>query len=156
MGLLKELETKYDFDVVDDFMTHFGVMSMSLEPLIVGLSKPETFESSVGEILRIFRNLHSASKFLGLEPVAKFMGLCLNLCEGLNEAKSSGCVASDELVDWLLLAADQIESYRRNIDNDEVYFTIINPKLIKMPLELIKQSEGILEFPSFVKLSNHL
>lgn len=140
MGLLVELETKYDFDVVDDFMTHFGVMSMSLEPLIVGLGQPGQFERSVSEILRIFTNLRSASKFLKLDPIEKFMGLCLNLCEGLNESrKTSNVIASDELVDWLLLAADQIEDYRRNLENDEVYFKIINPKLIRTPLELTKQ-----------------
>lgn len=138
MGLLIELESKYDCDVVDDFMTHFGVMSLSLDPLIVALSNPQKFEQSVSEILRIFTNLRSAANFLKLEPIARLLGLCLNLCEGLNESKKSGCVASDELIDWLLLAADQIEIYRKNLENDDVYFGIINPKLIKTPIELIK------------------
>lgn len=138
MGLLTELEAKYDFDVIDDFMTHFGVMSLSLDPLIVGLSNSQKFEQSVSEILRIFTNLRSASNFLKLEPIARLMGLCLNLCESLNESKKPGCTASDELIDWLLLAADQIEIYRKNLENDDVYFGIINPNLIKTPMELIK------------------
>lgn len=137
MGILSELEIKYDFDVVNDFMTHFGVMSMSLDPLVVGLEQRENFERNLGEIIHIFRNLHSAAKFLKLEAISKFTTLCLNICEGINEVKTPNCKASHEVVDWLLLAADQLENYRRDLENDNVYFGILNPKLIKTPYELI-------------------
>ena len=137
MGILSELEIRYDFDVVNDFMTHFGVMSMSLEPLIVGLEKSDSFERSLSDIIHIFRNLHSAAKFLKLDAISKFTMLCLNICEGLNEVKTQGCKASSDAVDWLLLAADQLENYRKDLENDNVYFGILNPKLIQTPYELI-------------------
>lgn len=139
MGLLGELESKYDFDVVNDFMTHLNVMSMSLEPLIVGLGSHERFAYSLGEITHIFKNLHSATKFLRLEAFEKFLKLCLDIVDATNDEKQADCVASDELIDWLLLAADQIESYKGNLNRDEPYFAIMNPKLIKIPFTLIKK-----------------
>lgn len=139
MGLLGELESKYDFDVVNDFMTHLNVMSMSLEPLIIGLGSKERFAYSLNEIMHIFKNLHSATKFLRLEAFEKFLKLCLDIVDAINDEKHDGCVASDELIDWLLLAADQIESYKGNLNRDEPYFAIMNPKLIKIPFTLIKK-----------------
>lgn len=137
MGILTQLETDYDVDIVDEFLTHFGVMTMSLEPLIINLSKPDEFESNLNEIFRIFHNIKSSSGYLHIKELLNFTKLCEDILDDVRDKKTSKSVASEELIDWLLLASDELEMYRQDIENDSVYLHSFNPKLIKMPNKLI-------------------
>lgn len=138
MGVLKQLEIDYDIDIVDDFLTHFEIMTTSLEPLIISLSRPEIFASNVDEIFRVFHNIKSASGFLHIETLLNFTKLCENVLENVRLLQKEGDTASDELIDWLILASDELERYRIDIENDANYLHIFNPELIHIPKVLFK------------------
>ncbi|KAB0612071.1 phosphorelay protein [Campylobacter hyointestinalis] len=133
MGILKQLETDYDLDIVEDFLTHFDFMSSSLDSLIIKLSRKEVCSENLDEIFRIFRNIKSAAEFLKLEPLIKLATLCEDILDEAKNQKDENSEASDEFIDWLLLVADQVEAYRIDIENDELYFHILNPKIINIP-----------------------
>ncbi|ANE34525.1 hypothetical protein CHL_1188 [Campylobacter hyointestinalis subsp. lawsonii CCUG 27631] len=133
MGILKQLETDYDLDIVEDFLTHFDFMSSSLDSLIIKLSRKEVCSENLDEIFRIFRNIKSAAEFLKLEPLIKLATLCEDILDEAKNQKDENSEASDEFIDWLLLVADQVEAYRMDIENDELYFHILNPKIINIP-----------------------
>jgi len=135
MGLYKQLEIDFDLDIVEDFVNHFAVMCENLEPLIIDLSKAEKYEDNIGELFRIFHNLKSAGGFLKLDPIVKLATLSEDVAE---EARVVSGPASEEFIDWLLLISDQFEAYRQDIEQDAEYFRMMNPLIIKVPLQLEK------------------
>lgn len=137
MGILKQLEADYEFDIVNDFLTHYGIMSDLLEPLIIKLSNRDYFDNSVDEIFRIVHNIKSASSFLQLEPLMKLSALSEEILDDLRAYKNTNSAASDELVDWLLLVADEFKLYRNDIENDELYFHFLSPAIIKIPTKIL-------------------
>ncbi|SUX01227.1 hypothetical protein [Campylobacter hyointestinalis] len=64
----------------------------------------------------------SAAGFLKLELLSKLATLGEIYLMKLKQ-KDENSEASDEFIDWLLLVADQVETYRADIENDELYFT---------------------------------
>ena len=61
MGVRRELEENFDYEIVDEFSEHFSMMTEIMEPLIVNLEKESAFNENVHELFRIFHNLKSAS-----------------------------------------------------------------------------------------------
>jgi len=137
MGLYKQLEIDFDLDIVEDFINHYSIMCENLEPLIINLNKEDFFEPNIGELFRIFHNLKSAGGFLKLDPIIKLATLSEDVCE---EARVLSGPASDDFIDWLLLISDQFNTYRLDIENDADYFSMLNPLIIKVPINLEKES----------------
>ena len=137
MGLYKQLEIDFDLDIVEDFINHYSIMCENLEPLIINLNKEDLFEPNIGELFRIFHNLKSAGGFLKLDPLVKLATLSEDVCE---EARVLNGPASEDFIDWLLLISDQFNRYRLDIENDADYFSMLNPLIIKVPLNLEKKS----------------
>lgn len=135
MGLFSKLEEDFDLEIVEDFISHFGIMCETMEPLIIGLGKQEYYENNVGELFRIFHNMKSAGGFLKLEPIIKLASLCEDVVE---EARNLDGPATDEFIDWLLMISDQFEKYRLNIEEDDEYFGMFDPLIIKIPINLQK------------------
>ncbi len=133
MGLYSQLEIDFDLDIVDDFINHYSIMCESMEPLIINLNKQESFQENIRELFRIFHNLKSAGGFLKLDPIVKLATLSEDVCE---EARVLEGPASEEFIDWLLLISDQFEIYRKDIENDAEFFSMLNPLVIKVPLNL--------------------
>ncbi len=133
MGLFSQLEVDFDLEIVEDFISHYAIMCESMEPLIIGLEKEELYENNVGELFRIFHNLKSAAGFLKLEPIIKLATLCEDVAE---EARILKGPATDEFIDWLLLVSDQFDRYRMNIEEDDEYFGMLEPLIIKIPIHL--------------------
>ena len=133
MGIYTQLEIDFDLDIVEDFVNHFAVMCENLEPLIIDLSKAEKYEENIGELFRIFHNLKSAGGFLKLDPIVKLSTLSEDVAE---EARVIKGPASEEFIDWLLLISDQFEAYRQDVEQDADYFRMLNPLIIKVPLQL--------------------
>ncbi len=133
MGIYKQLEIDFDLDIVEDFVNHFAVMCENLEPLIIDLGKAEKYEENIGELFRIFHNLKSAGGFLKLDPIVKLSTLSEDIAE---EARVVKGPASEEFIDWLLLISDQFEAYRQDVEQDADYFGMLNPLIIKVPLQL--------------------
>lgn len=136
MGLLKELEADYDLDIIEDYLTHFGVMNGLLDKLIVNLGRNDKFDASSYELNRIFHNIKTASQYLELTPVVKLTTLAEDITAKLKSKRGIGATASNELIDWLLLVADQMQGYLDDIENDEIYLRILNPKIIAIPNEI--------------------
>ncbi|MCF6172377.1 MAG: Hpt domain-containing protein [Campylobacteraceae bacterium] len=135
MGLYSQLEIDFDLDIVEDFVNHYALMCENLEPLIIDLNKPEKYEDNIGELFRIFHNLKSAGGFLKLDPIVKLSTLSEDVAE---EARVVKGPASEEFIDWLLLISDQFEVYRQDIEQDKEYFSMLNPLIIKVPVQLEK------------------
>lgn len=136
MGLLKQLEADYDLDIIEDYLTHFGVMNGLLDKLIVNLGRNDEFDASSYELNRIFHNIKTASQYLELTPVVKLTTLAEDITAKLKSKRGAGATASNELIDWLLLVADQMQGYLDDIENDEIYLRILNPKIIAIPNEI--------------------
>ncbi|MCR8689515.1 MULTISPECIES: phosphorelay protein [Campylobacter] len=136
MGLLKQLEADYDLDIIEDYLTHFGVMTGLLDKLIVNLSRDDEFDASSYELNRIFHNIKTASEYLKLSPIVKLTTIVEDITNRLKSRRGVGATASNELIDWLLLVADQMQGYLDDIENDEIYLRILNPKIIAIPNEI--------------------
>lgn len=135
MGLFRQLEIDFDLEIVEDFASHYAIMCENMEPLIIGLAKVDNYENNIGELFRIFHNMKSAAGFLKLNPIIKLATLCEDVAE---EARILKGPAGDEFIDWLLLASDQFEKYRMDIESDSEYFSMLEPLIIKVPMDLEK------------------
>lgn len=135
MGLFTQLEIDFDLEIVEDFVSHYGIMCENMEPLIIGLNKVEYYEENMGELFRIFHNMKSAAGFLHLEAIIRLAALCEDVCE---EARMLKGPATDEFIDWLLMVSDQFEKYRHDIEENREYFSMLEPLIIKVPVELEK------------------
>lgn len=133
MGLLTQLEEIHDLDLINEFLTDLGVMTVALDPLIVPLDNPEKYAANLDELSRIFTNIQTASFYLGVDDIASLTTLVLHL---VSELQKSGKPASQQSIDWLLNAASQLAIYRDNIENDDQYFAILDPRLSQKPTEL--------------------
>ncbi len=138
MGLLSQLEVDYDLDIVEDFISHYGVMCEIMEPLIIGLGNKDEYENNIRELFRIFHNLKSAAGFLKLDPIIKLATLSEDIAE---EARIIEGPATDEFIDWLLLVSDQFAKYKEDIENDAEHFTVLNPLIIKVPIHLQRHED---------------
>ena len=136
MGLFSQLEVDFDLEIVEDFISHYAIMCETMEPLIIGLEKKERYENNIRELFRIFHNIKSAAGFLKLEPIVKLATLCEDIAQ---EARTLDGPATDEFIDWLLLASDQFDKYRVNIENNDEYFSMLEPLIIKVPIRLQKE-----------------
>lgn len=135
MGILTQIEIDFDLEIVDDFVSHYGMMCESMEALIVSLSNEKHYANNIDDLFRIFHNIKSAAGFVKLDAILKLASLAE---EVLEEARSlSGC-ATDEFIDWLLLLSDQFAKYRIDLEDDKEYFSLLEPLIIKIPLKLTK------------------
>jgi two-component system chemotaxis sensor kinase CheA len=133
MGIFSQMELDFDLEIVEDFVTHYGIMCESMEPLVIGLAKQHLYEENIGELFRIFHNIKSAAGFVRLDPIIKLAALCEEVVE---EARVLKGPASDAFIDWLLLVSDQFNVYRQDVEDDVAYFSMLNPLIIKVPFEL--------------------
>lgn len=137
MGILEQLEIDYDLDITNEFMTHFNVMTTALEPLIIGLNNEQNFPMNLQELFRIFSNVHSAAKFLKLDDIERVTRLCMSIIGDTMEEHGDHNIASTELIDWLLLIADQLNGYQKDLEYDNEAFRPLNPQIIKIPQHLV-------------------
>ena len=96
----------------------------------------KSYADNVGDLFRIFHNIKSAAGFLKLDPIIKLSVLCEDIVE---EARILKGPASEELIDWLLLVSDQFEKYRRDVEQNASFFSVLNPLIIKVPHTLERE-----------------
>ena len=129
MGIRTELERQFDYDIVDEFLDHFDVMTEVMEPTIVALEQEEGREERINELFRIFHTIKSATSFLKLERVH----LLAELAEEVMDRLRNDSEALDEkTIDWLLLVNDQMRNWYTQIANDET-LEDTNPRILDMP-----------------------
>ncbi len=135
MGIKKKLFDEYDYDIVDDFLIHYSIMTYQMENLIIYLSKKEQYKQNVEELFRIAHNIKSATMFLKIDPISK---LAILTEEVLEEARELDGPANDEFIDWLLAVKDQFAKYNDDIDNDSDIFSDLDTNIIKIPTNIQK------------------
>lgn len=133
MGLMKNLEVEYSYDIVEEFLSHYSLMCDLLEPLIINLSRQEKYHENINELFRIFHNIKSAAGFMHTDPITKLTTLAEEVCE---EARVIKGPANDQFIDWLLLVSDQFNKYKEDLENDADFFGMLNPNIIDIPTRL--------------------
>lgn len=133
MGILKTIEIDFPSDLVEDFLSHYGLMCELMEPLIIQLEKKELYADSVNELFRIFHNIKSSASYMKLNTISKLATMCEDVME---EARILKGPANSEFTDWLLIASDQFSAFLDDINTDKEYFSILNPKIIAIPTKL--------------------
>ena len=136
MGIQQKLFDDYDYDIVDEFITHFSIMTYQMENIIIYSSKKEEYKNNIEELFRIAHNIKSAAGFLKIEPILKLAAL---LEEVLEEARELEGPSSDDFIDWLLAIKDQFERYKDDLENDAEEFSELDPSIIKIPTNLEKK-----------------
>lgn len=134
MGMLKRLEIDYSYDIVEEFLSHYSLMCDLMEPLIIGLSNGDRFNSNINELARIFHNIKSAAGFMHLDPILKLTTLSEDIVSDIREEKGP---ATEELIDWLLIVSDQFLKYRDDVESDADFFGILNPAIVTIPTKLV-------------------
>jgi two-component system chemotaxis sensor kinase CheA len=129
MGVRRELEANFDFEIVDEFLDHYAMMVEVMEGLIIDLGSAERYNRSLDELFRIFHNIKSASNFLQMEPMVR---LSTFVEDALEQMRSYPGPASDDVVNWLLEINDMFCQWQDDLklDND---LTKIKFSLLKLP-----------------------
>ncbi|MDX1294741.1 MAG: Hpt domain-containing protein [Sulfurimonadaceae bacterium] len=129
MGVRRELEANFDFEIVDEFLDHYAMMVEVMEGLIIDLGSAERYNRSLDELFRIFHNIKSASNFLQMEPMVR---LSTFVEDALEQMRSYPGPASDDVVNWLLEINDMFCQWQDDLklDND---LTKIKFTLLKLP-----------------------
>lgn len=115
MGIRSELETNFDFEIVDEFLDHYAMMVEIMEPLIVDLANAGRFPRSVDELFRIFHNIKSASGYLQIEPMTRLATL---VEDALEQLRLRNVPANDETVTWLISVADIFMQWQEDLKMD--------------------------------------
>ncbi|MCH9813628.1 MAG: Hpt domain-containing protein [Epsilonproteobacteria bacterium] len=130
MGIFANLEKEFDYAIVEEFFSHYSFMLDALERLIIGLEHKEQYKSNINEIFRIFHNIKSATGYLKLEPINKLVTLGE---EVLEECRHLDGRASDTLINWLLRLSDQLQRYKKDLENDSSELSQTDHNIIKVP-----------------------
>ena len=129
MGVRRDLEDNFDFEIVDEFLDHYSMMIDVMEPLIIDLAKESAYERSVEELFRIFHNIKSATTFLQLEPISRLSSF---VEDALEQMRTYAPPANDELINWLLSINDMFLIWQDDLKLDNE-LTKINFSLLKLP-----------------------
>lgn len=129
MGIKNDLDSNFDFEVVDEFYDHYTMMVESMEVMILDLSKEDMYQRSVNELFRIFHNIKSASGFLKIEPMRR---LSTFVEEVLDELRQRDKPVSENTINWLLEISDIFASWKDDMKNDNE-LTKVKYSLLKIP-----------------------
>lgn len=129
MGIRKRLEERYDYEVVDEFIDHFDIMTEAMEPAVVALEHAENKKGRIDDLFRMFHNIKSASSYLKIERLYLLAELAE---EEMERFRSDPTLIDADAVDWLLMVSDQMREWYRNLEKDEE-LTPINPKILNVP-----------------------
>jgi len=129
MGVRSDLDSNFDYEIVDEFLDHYSIMVDSMEVMILDLAKPGMFEQSVNELFRVFHNIKSASGFLKLTPMTK---LATFVEEALEEIRTKHSKINEETLNWLLDISDMFAAWKDDFKADNE-LTRIKYSLLKLP-----------------------
>jgi two-component system chemotaxis sensor kinase CheA len=126
MGVRKELEETFDYEIVDEFLDHFAMVTDEIELLTIQLEKPEYYVRNVDELFRIFHNVKSATAFLHISVINKFAISVEDLLERMRGREGP---ASPAVVDWLIACDDHMTQWNDNLRLDEELSPV--PEILK-------------------------
>ena len=134
MGVFVEVESAFDFEIVEEFFSHYTIMTDSMEKLIVGLSDEHQYSKNIQELFRIAHNIKSATGYLKITPINKLVTLLEEVLEECRLVEGEG---SEELINWLILVSDQLSLYREDLEEDRENFSPLLHHIIKLPTKFI-------------------
>ncbi len=129
MGIRSDLETNFDYEIVDEFLDHYSMMVESMEVMIIDLTKPNMYKRSVNELFRVFHNIKSASGYLQILPMNKLASFVEDALEDLRNNSTS---INQETVDWLLQISDMFAIWQDDLKQDSE-LSKIKFSLLKTP-----------------------
>lgn len=129
MGVRRDLEDNYDFEIVDEFLDHYAMMVEVMEPLIIELGKGERYSHALEELFRIFHNIKSASGFLKIEPMVR---LSTFIEDSLDKMRYQEGPANEEVLNWLVAVNDMYIQWQEDLKLDNT-MTKITFSLLKLP-----------------------
>ena len=129
MGVRTRLEEEFDYDIVDEFLDHFDIMTEGMEFIIIALENGNGEIEKINELFRIFHNIKSATGFLKIDQINHLAEISEDLMESIRNNPNT---LSEEVIDWLLLVNDQFRTWYEQLEDDEE-FEDINPKILNIP-----------------------
>ncbi len=129
MGVRRNLEDNYDFEIVDEFLDHYAMMVEIMEPLIIELGKPDRYGHALEELFRIFHNIKSASSFLKIEPMVRMSTFVEDSLEKMRYQEGP---ANEEVINWLVNVNDMFIQWQEDLKIDNT-MTKISFSLLKLP-----------------------
>ena len=129
MGVRSDLDSNFDYEIIDEFLDHYSIMVDCMEVMIIDLSKPNKFEQSVNELFRVFHNIKSASGFLQITQMSKLASFVEDVLEQVRTNHKS---INEETVNWLLDISDMFAVWKDDLKLDNE-LTHIKYSLLKLP-----------------------
>ncbi len=129
MGIRSDLDSNFDFEIVDEFLDHYSMMVDSMEIMILDLSKPAMFKRSIDELFRVFHNIKSASGYLRIAPMEKLSSF---VEDALDELRNEEELNNNEIVTWLLEVSDMFAQWQDDLKLD-AKLSHIKYSLLKIP-----------------------
>ncbi|HEY9203407.1 Hpt domain-containing protein [Sulfurimonas sp.] len=129
MGVRSDLDSNFDYEIVDEFLDHYSMMVDYMESMIIDLSKPNMYERSVNELFRVFHNIKSASSFLKITPMAKLAAFVEDTLETIRTQHKS---VNEETINWLLEVSDMFAMWKDDLKLDNE-LSRIKYSLLKLP-----------------------
>ena len=129
MGIRSDLDSNFDFEIVDEFLDHYSMMVESMEVMILDLDKPSMYKRSVDELFRVFHNIKSASGYLNMTPMTKLSAF---VEDALEELRTTDELTSDEIITWLLEVSDMFAQWQDDLKLDSE-LTHIKYSPLKIP-----------------------
>ena len=129
MGIRSDLNSNFDFEIVDEFLDHYSMMVESMEVMIMDLEKPNKYKRSVDELFRVFHNIKSASGYLKIIPMSK---LAAFVEDALEQLRTMDELPDEETVSWLLAISDMFAEWQDDLKLDNE-LSHIKYSLLKIP-----------------------
>ncbi|ABB44957.1 putative CheA signal transduction histidine kinases, no good domain identification [Sulfurimonas denitrificans DSM 1251] len=129
MGARSDLDSTFDYEIVDEFLEHYSMMVDSMDIMIIDLSKPNMYEQSIDELFRVFHNIKSASSYLKISQMAKLAAFVEDALENIRTNHSS---ANEETINWLLEISDMFNAWKNDLTLDKE-LSRIKFSLLKLP-----------------------
>jgi len=129
MGARSDLDSTFDYEIVDEFLEHYSMMVDSMDLMIIDLSKPYMYEQSIDELFRVFHNIKSASSYLKITQMAKLAAFVEDALENIRTNHSR---VNEETINWLLEISDMFNAWKNDLTLDKE-LSRIKFSLLKLP-----------------------
>lgn len=126
MGIRSTLEANFDFEIIDEFLDHYAMMTEIMESLIIDLGNSDRYHRSIEELFRIFHNVKSATGYLQIEPMSR---LSTFVEDALETLRTRDKVVNDETISWLISVSDMFMQWQEDfkMDNElsKIHFSLL-------------------------------
>ncbi|MFZ2889092.1 Hpt domain-containing protein [Sulfuricurvum sp.] len=115
MGIRSVLEANFDFEIIDEFLDHYAMMTEVMESLIIDLGNTERYHRSIEELFRIFHNIKSASGYLQIQPMVR---MATFVEDALEHLRSRDQVVNEETINWFISISDIFLQWQEDFKMD--------------------------------------